>query len=315
MTQQPAFSAYGAVDLGALAARNQAREAAAAGGPAPSSGGGSWVVDATDATFQADVIEASMTVPVVIDLWADWCGPCKQLSPVLERLAEEGGGTWLLAKVDVDANPQLSQAFAVQSIPSVFAVIKGQPLPLFQGAVPEPQVRQVIDELLRVAKENGVAGRLPGAAGVAAEAEETPAEPPLPPLVAEAYDAIDRGDLDGAADAFRRAVADNPADTEAALGLAQIELMRRTRDVDEAAARAAAAAAPDDVAAQALVADLDVLGGHVEDAFGRLVQVVGRTSGADRDQARQHLLGLLDIVGADDARVLKARRDLAAVLF
>ena len=316
MTQQPGFSAYGAVDLGALAARTQAREAAAARGPAPEHGDASFVVDTTDATFQADVIDVSMTVPVVIDLWAEWCGPCKQLSPVLERLAAEGGGSWLLAKVDVDANPQLSQAFAVQSIPSVFDVIKGQPLPLFQGAVPEAQVRQVLDELLRVAAENGVSGRLPGGTGAPpAQAAEAPVEPPLPPLLAAAYDAIDRGDLDAAADAFRKAVADNPADTEAALGLAQVELMRRTRDVDDASARKAAAEAPDDVDAQTVVADLDVLGGHVEDAFGRLVELVGRTSGDDRDRARLHLVGLFDIVGPDDARVVKARRDLSAVLF
>jgi putative thioredoxin len=316
MTQQPGFSTYGAVDLGALAARAQARDTMETRSP-EAGGGGSYSIDVTDASFQSEVIDLSMTVPVVIDLWAEWCGPCKQLSPVLERLAEQDGGRWVLARVDVDANPALSQAFAVQSIPAVFAVIKGQPLPLFQGAIPEPQARQVIDELLRVAAENGLDGRVsvPGAEQAEPVADEQPVEPSLPPLIAEAYDAIDRGDLDAAAEAFRKAVAENPADDEATLGLSQVELMRRTRDIDDAAARTAADQAPGDVAAQTLVADLDVLRGDVDSAFARLVRTVGRTEGEDRDRARQHLLELFDVVGSDDERVLRARRDLAAVLF
>jgi putative thioredoxin len=316
MTQQPGFSTYGAVDLGALAARAQAAETAGTRSP-EAGGGGSYSIDVTDASFQSEVIDLSMTVPVVIDLWAEWCGPCKQLSPVLERLAEQDGGRWVLARVDVDANPALSQAFAVQSIPAVFAVIKGQPLPLFQGAIPEPQARQVIDELLRVAAENGLDGRVsvPGSEDAEQLPDEQPVEPALPPLIAEAYDAIDRGDLDAAAEAFRKAVAENPADDEATLGLSQVELMRRTRDIDDTATRAAADQAPDDVAAQTLVADLDVLRGDVDSAFARLVRTVGRTEGEDRDRARQHLLELFDVVGSDDERVLRARRDLAAVLF
>ena len=316
MTQQPGFSTYGAVDLGALAARAQPGEPGGARG-AETGGGGSYSIDVTDASFQSEVIDLSMTVPVVIDLWAEWCGPCKQLSPVLERLAEQDGGRWVLARVDVDANPALSQAFAVQSIPAVFAVIKGQPLPLFQGAIPEPQARQVIDELLRVAAENGLDGRVsvPGSEQTEPVVDEQPVEPALPPLIAEAYDAIDRGDLDAAAESFRKAVAENPADDEATLGLSQVELMRRTRDIDDANARAAADQTPDDVAAQTLVADLDVLRGDVDSAFARLVRTVGRTEGEDRDRARQHLLELFDVVGSDDERVLRARRDLAAVLF
>ena len=305
MTQS--FNPYGAVDLAALA-----RPAAAPAGDGTAPAPGGVVVDVTEAEFQAVVLEQSLTVPVVIDFWADWCGPCKQLSPVLERLATADGGRWLLAKVDLDANPQLGQAFQVQSIPAVFAVVKGQPIPLFQGALPEAQVRQYLDELLRVAEANGVNGRLATDGAAAPEAEP---EPAADPRYDAAYDAIERGDLDAAADAYRALLADSPADADAQAGLGQVELLRRTQDLDERTARQRAAENPDDVAAQTAVADLDLLGGHVEDAFARLVDLVRRVSGADRDAARTHLVGLFELVGNQDDRVAKARTALANALF
>ena len=214
------------------------------------------------------------------------------------------------------ANPQLAQAFQVQSIPSVFAVVKGQPIPLFQGAQPEPQVRQVLTELLRVAEANGVSGQL--SAGPVAEvddAEEAEVEEPLPPLHQAAYDAIERDDLDSAVAAYEQALLESPADDLARVGLAQVQLMRRTKDVDPVAARAAAAAAPTEVDVQIVVADLDILGGHVEDAFGRLIDTVRVTSGDDRDTARKHLVELFDVIGNEDPRVGKARIALANALF
>lgn len=310
----PGINLRGAVDLSGLGQRPAAGQAARpSGGPGtggPSADAAAVVVDVTEETFP-QLVQQSMTVPVVVDLWATWCQPCTQLSPVLERLAVEYGGQVLLAKVDVDANPQIAQAFQVQSIPSVVAILKGQPVPLFQGAYPEEQVRQYFDELLRVAQANGVTGRLD--VGVV-DAEE-PAEPPLPPLHQEAYDAIERDDLDAAADAYRRALSESPADAEAAAGLAQVALLQRTRTADLQAARAAAAADPADLDAQLLVADLDVLGGHVEDAFARLVGVVRATSGEDRERVRARLVELFTVVGTDDPRVATARRALASALF
>ena len=321
-TQRPAppINLRGAVDLSGLkrptpppgSPRGAAPPSAPGGAPGavPATG---VIVDVTEATFGA-VVQQSMTVPVVVDLWATWCEPCKQLSPVLEALAVEYAGRFLLAKVDVDANPQISAAFQVQSIPSVVAIIKGQPVPLFQGAYPAAQVRTIVEELLRVAAENGVTGTLPLTDSVPAPPEE-PAEEPLPPLHAQAYEAIERDDLEGAAQAYRQALAQDPADDLAAAGLGQVQLMQRTAGADDAAARAAADAAPHDVDAQLLVADLDLSAGAPEAAFARLVELVRVTSGDDRDRVRTRLVDLFALVGGDDPRVAAARRALASALF
>src|SRR6266550_2635038 len=168
MTQPRDFSLYGAVDLGARkAAAQRAQEASRPGGPDGTGAANGHVFDVTEATFEADVLERSRTVPVVMDLWAEWCGPCKQLSPVLEKLAAEADGAWVLAKVDVDANPQLSAALQVQSIPMVVAVVGGQLVPGFLGALPEAQVKQWLSQVLQVAKQIGLpgAGGSPGADG------------------------------------------------------------------------------------------------------------------------------------------------------
>ena len=305
---QPNINPYGAVDLSSLAPRTGPAPGAA---PSADAAAGGVVVDVTEADFQTVVIEQSTTVPVVIDFVADWCGPCKQLSPILEKLAAEDGGRWLLAKIDVDANPRLGQAFQVQSIPAVFAVLQGQPVPLFQGALPEAQVRQYLDELLKVAEANGVSGRLTPQD----PAGETVDEPVHDPRYDEAYDAIERGDYDAAAAAYQALLDQAPADADARAGLAQVELLRRTAALDAQAVRQAAAERPDDVAAQCAAADLDLLGGHVEDAFQRLIELVRRSTGDERDATRTHLVGLFELVGNQDERVIKARTGLANALF
>ncbi|MGB7983262.1 MAG: tetratricopeptide repeat protein [Candidatus Nanopelagicales bacterium] len=308
--------AHGAVDLGALAAARaaqaQSEQRAAARAADPSAV--RVVIDVTDASFEAEVIAASSSVPVVIDLWATWCGPCKTLSPVLERLAEEYAGRWVLAKVDVDANPAIAQAFAVQSIPSVFAVIGGRPMPLFQGALPEAQVRAYLEKLLEVAAANGVTGTIGDPAGPAAE-PAADLEPAADPRMEAAYDAIEAGDWAAARAAYQSMLDSAPADPLARAGIALVGVFERVDGAEHADVLAAADKAPDDLAAQERAADVLVLDGRPVEAFARLVGAIRFTSGADRERLRAHLLDLFEVVGADDPSVSRARIDLANALF
>lgn len=311
---QPAspLNLRGAVDLSALSAPAPRPSVPGQGASVPGQGAEGVVVDITEATFN-DVVQQSAQVPVIVDLWSPSSAASAQLSPALEQLAGEYGGRFLLARVDVVANPQIAQAFQVQSVPSVLAIIKGQPLPLFQGAYSVEQIRQVIDELLRVAAENGVSGTVQP--GEPADAEPEP-EPELPPLIQAAYDAIEADDLDGAAAAFEQARKEDPADGEARAGLAQVNLLRRIDGVDAVEVLTAARdAAPGDLGAQLIAADVEIGAGQLAAGYNRLLGVIRTTAGADREEARARLVELFLLAPDDSPEALRARRDLAVALY
>jgi putative thioredoxin len=308
----PSIFTRGAVDLSALRAQPASRPATPAqptngagppaspgpaGGTRPPAPDGVAVIDVTEATFQTEVLERSLTTPVVIDFWAEWCQPCKQLSPVLEKLAVEAGGAWVLAKVDVDANPRLAQMFRIQGIPLVYAVVGGQPVDAFSGVIPEAQLRQWLDAVLK-------AGGGEAAGGGAED-----------PRLTGADDALMSGDLDAAEQAYKKILAESPADAAAESGLAQVAMARRVAGVNPAAALAAAQQTPDDVAAQLLAADVEVISGQAEQAYDRLVGLVRRAADDDRETIRRHLISLFAIAGPDDPVVASARRALASALF
>jgi putative thioredoxin len=322
--QQPRdFSMYGAVDLGARQAAAQRRQQAAAraessaqGDGTPGAGAGqgpSFVFEVTEETFNDDVVQRSRTTPVIVDLWAEWCGPCKQLSPVLEKLANEAAGAWVLAKVDVDANPRLAQAFQAQSIPMVVAIIGGQMVDAFLGAMPEAQVKQWLTQVLSVAEQLGVQAAGAGADPAADGGEE--AVDDLPPALSAARDAMEAGDLDAAARALEKALTDTPSDPLAKSWLAQVNLIRRASSFDPATVSREAAASPDDVEAQLRMADVQMAAGDAEQAFDRVLGIIKRTSGAERNTARLHLLDLFEILPPNDDRVKKARTRLTSLLF
>ena len=314
MSHQPftAAALRGAVDLSSL------KRPAPQGGPASGAGstsadGASLVVEGTDASIR-DVLAASATHPVVMVLWSPRLQESADFVSTFGAIARRYAGRFQLVTVDVDANPTILQAFQVQAVPVSFAFVQGQPVPLFEGVQPEEQVIAVVDQVLALAAQHGVTGTV-AVDGAQPSDGAVDEEPPLPPLHQKAFDAIEAGDLDGAADAYREALLQSPADTDAKIGLAQVGLMQRTQGVDLQAARAAAAAAPTDVDAQILVADLDLLGGHVEDAFVRLIDTVRVTADADRNKAREHLVELFEVVGSADERVAKARKALMSALF
>ncbi|MER5392943.1 tetratricopeptide repeat protein [Saccharopolyspora oryzae] len=304
----------GAVDLSALKNRAEANARAAAQPPAAAGEGGAApasaaVIDVTEANFQDEVVERSLQVPVVVDLWATWCGPCKQLSPVLERLAQEGGGSWVLAKVDVDANPRIAQLFQVQSVPMVIAIAGGQPVDAFNGALPEPQIRQWITELL-----NALRDQMPGIRAAEQGGAAEPVEEPEDPRFTAAEDALERGDYAAAEDAYQKILDAEPNNELAKAALAQVRFSARAEQADPTAIERADAA-PEDIDAQLAASDAELAIGKVEEAFSRLIQTVKRTSGDERDRVRRHLVESFEVFPEGDERVSAARRALASALF
>jgi putative thioredoxin len=272
------------------------------------------VVEATEANFQAEVLDRSFQVPVLLDLWADWCEPCKQLSPMLARLANESGGSWVLATVDVEANQRIAQMLQVQSIPTVFAVIGGQLVPGFQGALPEAQVREFLAALLHAAGQAGLSGPGAPADPQAAAGPDMPPAPPEDERFTAAEDALEAGDFDLAAERYQAILNAEPANTEAQLALRQVRLLQRLSVLPQDALHAAVLA-PDDVPTQLAAADAELANNQVEAAFSRLVGLVRRLRGEDRMPVRDRLVEYFELLGPDDPRVPPARRDLANALF
>jgi putative thioredoxin len=314
MTQQP-FSRPGAIDLSALKrpAPGQPSGAPAAAGAATGGAGSPYAVRIDEQNFQP-VLESSMTAPVFLVFFSRTRMPeSGQLADDLATLSAEFEGKFLAGLVDIDATPAIAQAMQIPSVPLVVVVLDGRPMPLLQDVVPLEELRTALTQVLQQFTAQGVTGRHQPRTTVPA-ARETD-EDLVDPRYAAAQDALGAGDIDGAVAEYQKLVEANPADAEAAAGLAMARVLQRTQGVDLQQARAAAAADPDDLAAQAMVADLDMLGGHVDDAFTRLIDLVRRTAGDERNQAREHLLGLFAAVGNDDPRVLRGRQGLASALF
>jgi putative thioredoxin len=300
------FSRPGAIDLSALASPPPNGST-----PAPAGGGG-YGVDVTEQTFQQVALEASMQHVVVLALWSPRAPQSREFLDVVGRVVDTLEGRVLLARVDVDTSPAIAQALQVQGVPVTVGLVKGQPVPLFQGTADEAQVRQYLEQLVALAVQNGLSGRAAPVGGAQPEAEDEPVEDPR---FAAADAAFAAGDVATAVAEYEKLKAQHPGDAEVAERLAGVRLFDRTKDADLQQARTAAADAPDDVDAQLLVADLDVSGGHVEDAFARLVDLVRRVQGDERDRVRERLLELFTVVGSTDPRVADARRALASALF
>ncbi len=315
----PSFSRPGAVDLSQLAAKAKAAagSAGAPAGPGRRGGGaaGSYVIEVTEQTFEAETIRRSTQYPVVLELYSPRVSTGQQLSDALIAIANASEGRFLLARINVDTAPGVVAALQLQAVPTVIALIGGQAAPLFQGVVPREQAEQAIDQLLKAAVANGIVGRAqPVDGGAVAQEEGEPDEAGPDPRFAAADEALSRGDFAAARDEFDRLLAVNPNDAEAAAGKAQASLFARATALDPQATLDAAASSPD-VDAQLAAADVEVVQGQVEAAFDRLIGVIRRGAGADRDTARVRLLELFETVGPADDRVVKARRDLMAALF
>lgn len=311
MTEDPtrgqSIFTRGAVDLSALRAASTpaAPSGTEPGGPASPAGsapgegdsgvprfpGANVAVDVTVATFQRDVVDRSRTIPVILEFVArgQYAG-----DPALEQFAQDG--TFVLARSDVAADPQLAQALRIQALPTLFAFVGGQPVDGLPGQLPEEQLRQWLDAILR-------------AGGV-----DVPQ--PVDPRLEEADDALMMGDLDSAERAYQKILSESPRDAAAEAGLAQVALAKRVQGIaDPAAALADASARPDDLDAQLLAADVEVLSGQAEQAYARLVGVVRKVFGDDREKVRQHLVSLFTVAGPDDPAVIAARRALAGALY
>jgi thioredoxin-like negative regulator of GroEL len=322
MTQQP-FSRPGAIDLSGLT-RPPAGSPPPAGAGAPPAGGAgasgaatarsSYAVDVTEQSFQG-VLDASVTAPVVLVFYSPTRSPeSATMAEDVATAADEYDGRFLAGLIDIDASPGIAQAMQIPQVPLLLVILDGrpaaQPIP---GALTLDEIRTLLNQLAQGLTAQGITGRHQPLSVTLPPSEGE--EPPVDPRYAAAQEALESNDIDGAVAEYQRLVDANPADLEAAAGLAMAKVLQRTAGADLETARAAADADPDDVDAQTLVADLDLLGGHVDEAFDSLVDLVRRTTGDERNQAREHLIALFAAVGNDDPHVLRGRQNLASALF
>ena len=313
----PQFSRPGAIDLSALRKPAGTPAHTAGGTPAGGSGAaGRYSFDVTsEQSLRSDVVERSLSVVVLVSFWSQEVPASAEINAVLSTIADDSSGSFLFARVDVGAQPALAEALGIPQVPLVVAALRGQLAPLIQEPLPEPEMRALVEQVLQAAVTSGVTGRAEPVGPTTEEPVDASELVEPEARFPEAEQALLSGDLEAALAGYEEALTTSPGDPEAQLGLAQVKLLKRTEGVDPSTAREAAAQQPADLDAQTLAADLDLLGGNVEDAFGRLINFVRRVSGDDREAARKHLIEMFGVVGDADPRVLKARQQLASALF
>ena len=257
-------------------------------------------IEITPENLTNEFLSLSKDKPVVLICWSPRSPESQEVVAILGKLALADQGSWVLGRVDVDAQPQVAQALQTRAVPFAVAIINEQMVPLFEQPYPEEQIRMVIDKVLALASEQGVGG--------------APTEK-IEPEEEEAIAALDAGDYAKAEAAYKKLLARKPNDNFAILGLAQTQLMARTDGIDGAHVMKEASAQPDNIAIQLQCADIEIVSGYLEPAFARLLRLIPLFDGAEKKLVKDRLIELFALVDPADPRVIKARTALANALF
>ena len=250
--------------------------------------------------LSSDILPLSLVRPVIVLMWSPRSAESVEMVKVLGKLEIDYKGAFALARVDIEAHPQVAQAFQTKAVPYAVAIIAEQMVPLFEQSYPEAQVRMVMDKVLTLAAEQGI-----GQAPVEQmEAEEI-----------EALEALEAGNYVAAEAAYKKWLSRKPAENLAKLGLAQTQLLMRTEGLELNDVIEQSASNPSDIALQLKAADVEIVNGGVEAAFARLIHAVRATSGDERTKVKDHLLNLFTLVDQSDPRLVAARKELASALF